>query len=1444
MKKHLSLICKVFLTIALISSIFLLVACQQEPEIQDKELGSILGHVFYSNGEDHSGIVLTLDKTDGLMAITQSDGSRAIVSMAVSNEDGSFAFYNLEPGTYTIYASSNDSVEKAVSTNVVVSGKDIVTAADLLLTATGSLSGNVILDESKTGNIGFLVFLAGTSYMAVTDDSGYYCISNVPAGENYQLIVSKGGYISSNVVSCSVTAHAKTSMSEIALLSDDILSGSRSLVWKGSLAEAPAAPKLFWAYFNTTDGCSYLYDGTQWSLLAAKGDKGEQGLQGETGANGTNGVSIIWRGSFADASEITDAVILNVYFNTTDGCSYIYDGTKWTYLAVKGATGETGAQGSQGEPGVQGPQGEAGADGANGVSIAWIGEYADASEIKNAAALNAYFNTTDGCSYIYDGSTWKPLALKGATGEQGPQGETGQTGAQGPQGETGATGAAGENGISIVWRGNFADASEIENVAILNVYFNTTDGCSYIYDGTKWTLLAAKGATGETGSQGPQGETGATGTSITWKGSFATAPSEPGLYWAYFNTDDGCSYIFDGTDWTLLAAKGATGETGSQGPQGETGATGASGANGVSIIWRGSFADASEIENAVALNAYFNTTDGCSYIYDGTKWTLLAAKGATGETGSQGPQGETGATGTSITWKGSFATAPSEPGLYWAYFNTDDGCSYIFDGTDWTLLAAKGATGETGSQGPQGETGATGASGANGVSIIWRGSFADASEIENAVALNAYFNTTDGCSYIYDGTNWTLLAAKGATGAQGENGHTLIKDEAVAPTCTQTGLTEGYHCALCGEVIIAQETVPVVAHTWGDGVVTTAVQETTDGVMTYTCTVCGATKEEAIHCTGGDWKFRQVNGNPEKYKTCADCGEEICEAATYDEMFYIQGTVLYPQYDSALDKTAIITGDWIIPSSIGESTINVVILYNQDELTGLTPPDTVTYIGIENCPNLRYLYIPASVSLDAYTLQMIMAGCASDVVIEISPDHENFKIVDGMLLSKDGKSFISPLGLSGSVTIPDGVTTIEENAFYYNQIVTEVILPESVTTIGDSAFSGPSIARVNIPDGVTTIGDEAFYGSSVTEITIPASVTMLGDYVFSSCENLRTVSLLLSLESIGSQMFYGCTSLESITIPSSVTSIGEYAFSQCTSLESITLPSSLERIEDYAFEYCSGLKSISIPASVTYIGDGAFSRCAGLYVEVDSANEYYLSDNGALYNKDRTELLLDQVTSGDVVISSSVTSIGYAAFAGNSGITSLSIPNTVTSIGYSAFADCENLTEVTIAINGNLIANGAFYGTSAHVTIETGSKGITYGLFNGCDATGITIPETVTYISGYAFANMTAAITITLPASLSSVETFAFIACGCDIVFASGTTNIPHNVLYRSDIRHITIPVSITSLYKSSFESCYLTDITYEGTQEQWAAVTKESGWEDCLSSSSVIHCTDGDVTN
>ena len=160
------------------------------------------------------------------------------------------------------------------------------------------------------------------------------------------------------------------------------------------------------------------------------------------------------------------------------------------------------------------------------------------------------------------------------------------------------------------------------------------------------------------------------------KGSLDSTPSNPDLYWAYYDTTDGCSYIYDGTKWTLLASRGAQGiqgETGAIGPQGETGATGATGAtgeagaDGVSIIWLGSSATAPE--NPARLSAYYNTETGCSYIYTGTTWELLASKGAQGEQGEVGP---TGAAGTSITWKGSFAEAPESPSLYWAYYNTED----------------------------------------------------------------------------------------------------------------------------------------------------------------------------------------------------------------------------------------------------------------------------------------------------------------------------------------------------------------------------------------------------------------------------------------------------------------------------------------------------------------------------------------------------------------------------------------------------------------------------------------------------------------------------------------------------------------------------------------------------------------------------------------------------
>ena len=80
--------------------------------------------------------------------------------------------------------------------------------------------------------------------------------------------------------------------------------------------------------------------------------------------------------------------------------------------------------------------------------------------------------------------------------------------------------------------------------------------------------------------------------------------------------------------------------------------------------------------------------------------------------------------------------------------------------------------------------------------------------------------------------------------------HTEVVDAAVAPTCTATGLTEGKHCSVCGEVLVAQNVVAATGHSYNEGVITTAPGCTTEGVKTYTCSSCGHSYTEAVSATG------------------------------------------------------------------------------------------------------------------------------------------------------------------------------------------------------------------------------------------------------------------------------------------------------------------------------------------------------------------------------------------------------------------------------------------------------------------------------------------------------------------------------------------------------------------------------------------------------------------
>ena len=364
---------------------------------------------------------------------------------------------------------------------------------------------------------------------------------------------------------------------------------------------------------------------------------------------------------------------------------------------------------------------------------------------------------------------------------------------------------------------------------------------------------------------------------------------------------------------------------------------------------------------------------------------------------------------------------------------------------------------------------------------------------------------------------------------------------------------------------------------------------------------------------------------------------------------------------------------------------------------------------------------------------------------------------------------------------------------------------------------------------VASIGNYAFEDcTGLTSITIPDSVTSIGNDAFLDCTGLTSITIPNSVTRIGNNAFNYCTGLTSITIPNSVTSIEDSAFKYCRGLTSITIPNSVTSIGYAAFEHCTGLTSITIPNSVTSISDWAFDGCTGLTsINVASGNNCYSDNNGVLFNKKKTELIRypEGKSQTSYTIPDSVTSIGYGAFYGCTGLTSITIPDSVTSIGDGAFNSCTGLTSINVASGNNCYSdnNGVLFNkkktelirypegkSQTSYTIPDSVTGIGDGAFWDCTGlTSITIPNSVTSIGNWAFFECTGLTSITIPNSVTSIGDGAFNSC-------TGLTSI-------------TIPDSVTSIGDWAFNGCTgLKDVYYTGSKDEWKAISIGAD-NDCL---------------
>lgn len=225
-----------------------------------------------------------------------------------------------------------------------------------------------------------------------------------------------------------------------------------------------------------------------------------------------------------------------------------------------------------------------------------------------------------------------------------------------------------------------------------------------------------------------------------------------------------------------------------------------------------------------------------------------------------------------------------------------------------------------------------------------------------------------------------------------------------------------------------------------------------------------------------------------------------------------------------------------IPSEINGTPVTTIgnAAFRDSSVTSVTIPASVTEIGAN-----------------------AFAGCTNLTSVTYGGDWSNLTIQSGNPAVEDAAN--APL-FDFEFT-PDNTAVIVTN-YKYNGAAADVTIPsryqgKPVTTIGHAAFFNSAVTSVTIPDSVTSISDEAFINCpKLTNISIPNSVTYIGFSAFNSCTSLKSITLPSSLSTIQSYAFYNCGNLKTIRIPVSVTSIGNCAFDVCPSLMTVTYPGS------------------------------------------------------------------------------------------------------------------------------------------------------------------------------------------------------------------------------------------------------------------------------------------------
>jgi len=238
--------------------------------------GSVKGQALLVGKADNSGIIISAELTDGIRSLSvqralsgKSIGEKAIAASTTTGASGSYTLSGLSPGTYVITASSKDSLEKAVTASVAVVAAQTTQVVTLCLTIPGQISGKAILSDAAAhanGYLGIVVFIAGTSFSAMTAADGSYLLSGIPPGKNYTLVASKVGYDSA-ITTANVVLLQTTTMATMSLAKTVTATATGSISGTALLSDGPPHSGIF-VYLSGTAYMTTNADSGAFSFVA------------------------------------------------------------------------------------------------------------------------------------------------------------------------------------------------------------------------------------------------------------------------------------------------------------------------------------------------------------------------------------------------------------------------------------------------------------------------------------------------------------------------------------------------------------------------------------------------------------------------------------------------------------------------------------------------------------------------------------------------------------------------------------------------------------------------------------------------------------------------------------------------------------------------------------------------------------------------------------------------------------------------------------------------------------------------------------------------------------------------------------------------------------------------------------------------------------------------